>query len=493
VKRRLITSYLALTLVVLGVLEIPLAVNYEGRLRKELEANLQRDAFVLASFSEETLEGRGTLDLQQLATNYGDRTGGRVVIVDKNGLAEADSNPPDVADGSAPRSFADRPEIAAALDRQVSVGTRASETLGTDLLYVAVPIVSGGKLSGAVRITYSTSDVQARVYRYWLVLAGIGAVSLAAAAAVGALLARWVVRPVEELRIAATRVGGGDLAARASTTDGPPEIRELATAFNDTATRLEELVTAQEQFVADASHQLRTPLTALRLRLEMLEDDAARGDLDHDQASDDLAAARAEVQRLSRLVDGLLALARAERTAATATAEPIALDDVLAERRQTWEPVAAERDVTLAGGDSDATARATPDRLIQVIDNLLANALEVSPPGSTILLTATTPHPAAGGEPVVAVHVVDEGPGMSSEQRHHAFDRFWRASAERGDLGGSGLGLSIVRKLVRADGGDIELHEAAGGGIDAVVTLPAGPDRARPADRPAGARGLSTT
>ncbi len=458
--QRLVGTYLALTIVVLAALEIPLALSYRDRQTDQLFAGLQRDAFVMATYVEDTLSGVENQDLQTVAENYAARTEGRAVIVDGQGQLLADSaNGSDRLDGTQ-RDFSSRPEIAAALDRQVVSGTRESATLGTGLVYVAVPVASGSQVLGAIRLTYSTDQLDARVHRYWLLLGGAAVVTLVVAGGVGILLARWVTRPLDDLRDAANRIGDGELEARADEQHGPPEVRALATSFNTTALRLEQLVTAQEQFVADASHQLRTPLTALRLRLEMLEDD------EQGQSSEDLDAARREVQRLSRLVDGLLALARAERAAGAAPPEPIRLADVLDDRGSTWQPVAAERGVELEIDADGLFGRADPDHLGQALDNLLANALEVGPDGSTVRLWATR-----GARGTVEVHVTDQGPGLTAAQRARAFDRFWRARSTRGELGGSGLGLAIVQKLVTADGGSVELREAPGGGLDAVIVL----------------------
>ncbi len=472
--RRLVGSYLALTILVLIALEIPLAVTYRDRQQDQLEAGLERDAFVLSAFVEDTLNGSAQQDLQTVVANYQADTSGRAVIVDQEAEVLADSDP--AVDGA--RSFASRPEIAQALGGEVAVGTRRSDTLGTGLVYVAVPVGSGENPYGAVRLSYSTDQLDTRVRRYWLLLTGAAAVTLVVAAAAGALLARWVTRPLADLQVAATKIGDGDLDTRARSDQGPPEVQALADAFNTTARRLDQLVTAQEQFVADASHQLRTPLTALRLRLEMLEADPS------DPASVDLDAARSEVMRLSRLVDGLLTLARAERAPGPPTEAAVALGAELEERLTAWEPVAAERDVRLVidpqGHEHTVTAATNPDHLGQVLDNLIANAIEASPTGSTVSLraesqpaSARTGHARNGHAERVEIHVVDEGPGMTAEQRAHAFDRFWRATASRPDseLGGSGLGLAIVQKLVEADGGHVELREAAGGGLDAVVVL----------------------
>jgi len=171
---------------------------------------------------------------------------------------------------------------------------------------------------------------------------------------------------------------------------------------------------------------------------------------------------------MSRMVDGLLALARAERTQGTRPGR-LELNGALVERAAAWQPLATERNVRIVAEDTDLKARCTADMLSQVLDNLIANALEVSPEGATLTLRAATEDSRSGS--IVAVHVIDEGPGMSDEQRERAFDRFWRATNERGELGGTGLGLAIVQKLVESEGGRAELRAAPSGGLDAVLLL----------------------
>ena len=438
--RRLLLGYLGITLFILVALEVPLGIQNQRNERHDLAVRLEHDATTLASFAEDAVQTLSEPQLRAIAQKayaYSSSSGARVVIVDKSGDALVDTS----AAKTGRESFASRPEIQRALRGLVASGTRRSETLRTTLLYVAVPIASGGVVHGAVRVTYPTSAVDSRILHYWLILGAVGSVVLAAAVAVGLLTARFVTRPLRDLEEVAAAVGDGDLAVRASEQVGPPEVRSLAAVFNDTVTKLGQLVRSQEEFVADASHELRTPLTALRLRLE-------NGDVD---------ASLHEVERLADLVDGLLALARADAgTAAATTFDAAAL---VRERVEHWAPLAAEREVLVsAETDGSVPVRAARERVVQVLDNLVANALAVAPPGTVVTLAVRD------GE----IHVLDEGPGLTTEQRARAFDRFWRAGS--GD-GGSGLGLAIVRKLVEVDGGSVELEEAPSGGIDAVVRL----------------------
>lgn len=448
--RRLLATYLTLTLFVLVILELPFGITVARRERDRLTAQVERDAVVLASLAEDALDQGQALDSRPIR-RYAERSGSRVVLVDRRGTEVLDTT----AEVHAPaRTFATRPEIVRALDGRVSTGTRASETLGTDLFYVAVPVASGGTVHGALRITYSASEVEDRVRRSWVTLAAVGAVALIGAAVVGVALARSVTRPLRRLEAAAKALGAGDLSARAAGAGGPPEVVALAATFDDMAARLEELVASQEAFVADASHQLRNPLTSLRLRIENLA--ASTGS--------DVDAALEEVGRLSRIIDGLLVLARADREAADREVVPVDAGALLRDRRDAWEPLASERDVGLRveAGGPDLRLLATPERVRQVLDNLLANALEASPPGTDVRLSAE----AEDGH--VVLHVADDGPGLPAEERERAFDRFWR-SHPAGSLGGHGLGLPIVRKLVGADRGAVVLAESDSGGIDAQV------------------------
>jgi signal transduction histidine kinase len=458
VKRRLLGSYLTLTVIVLLILEIPLGLRFADHERDQLTTQIERDAVVVGSLVEDSLQ-EGAVPLPTaLIGRYARESGTRIVVLDGNGRAVVDTT----GAAGVGRSLAARPEVRAALAGRVSDGSERSDSTGTDVLYVAVPVASAGSVFGAVRVTSPASALDARIAHYWFVLGGIGAVTLLLATIVGLLLARSVTGPLGRVEHATAAFGGGELSARVGAPGGPPIVRSLARSFDDMAARLEELVVAQDAFVADASHQLRNPLLALRLRLENL-----LADVDG-ESGDDLRRALDEVARLSRTVDGLLALARADRGAPGAPTVPVDVVPIVRARCDEWSALADERDVALVLDVPAQPVRAvvTPDRLAQVLDNLLANAVDVAPRSSRVTLAARE----RGG--VAEVHVIDEGRGMSDVERQHAFDRFWRSSSPpTSSLGGSGLGLSIVRKLVAADGGSVELGPGPAGGVDAVVRL----------------------
>ncbi len=454
--RRLVVSYVAVTVLTLLALVIPLGRVFASREQDRLLRDIERDTTVVGNASEDMLERGATPDLGPLLHDYQADPGGRIVIVDRSGRVVADSE----GDATIGTSFTSRPEIADALQGNRAEGSRFSDTAGTDLYYVATPVSSSGIVHGAVRITYPGSTLDRRVRDTWLRLTLLSAVVLAAVVMVGVLLARGVTRPVHQLIATSRSLARGDLSARATDDEGVPEMRELAGSFNVMAARLEELMVAQQAFVADASHQLRTPLAALRLQLENLEAQSP------DELQPKLAALQAETTRLARLADGLLVLARA--TSAPANTTTIDAATIAAGRVDTWITTGRDIGVVVAyTGPPEALAVAAPGTLEQMLDNLMANALEVAPTGSTVEVRVD---PADSG---TEIHVIDHGAGLDHAARDRAFDRFWRAPDA--PPGGTGLGLAIVRQLATQSGGHAELRASPGGGVDAVITLPRAP------------------
>ena len=244
-----------------------------------------------------------------------------MLILDATGRPLADSAGPDRADDT----YVGRPEVAAALSGKSVQGTRHSDTLDEDLLYTAVPVLDKGQTVGAVRLTQSVDGVNSTIRRDRLALAGVGLGALILGLVVAWLVAGTLARPLQDLAGTARRIADGDLAARAPI-EGAEEQRAVAGAFNMMTDRLVRSLEAQRDFVANASHQLRTPLTGLKLRLE-----AAGIQTDDPAVQRELAAAEREADRLARLVSDLLALAAADAPAAEP--EPVDLRAAAQRRR----------------------------------------------------------------------------------------------------------------------------------------------------------------
>jgi signal transduction histidine kinase len=447
-------ALMGLTLVVLLVQDIPLSFYLRNVEVNRIVTSLERDAFVLAGRSEETLEestpAQDTM-LTELSRAYRDAGGARVVIVNTAGVAIVTSDDDQSKVGD---SYASRPEIARALQGEIVSGNRFSTTLGITLLYVCVPIFNGPEVLGAVRLTYPEQVVTDAVNNQLGVLGTVALTTVLLAGVIGWLFSSTVTRRLKFLRDATEKLADGDLGSRADEHSGAPEIRSLATSFNSMAARLSTLIEQQRTFASDASHQLRTPLTALRLRLErareLVESDAPG-------AAERLLAAEAEADRLGSIIEGLLLLSRAE--AHTASRVVVDLAAVAQERLAQWEPLGDEMGITLTyTGPSSAPIWALATAAEQVIDNYIDNAIDVSVRGDTITVTLDA------DDENTDVHVLDHGPGLSTEGYERAFDRFWRADS---DNGGNGLGLAIVAQLARASRGTVALRPRAGGGVDA--------------------------
>jgi signal transduction histidine kinase len=454
----LLASYVSITCLVLVALVVPLGRVFAHQARDQLLQGIERDAMVVGSLSEEALEhGTRPAGLDAMLARYNKNPGGRIVVVDASGTDVLDSE----ASPNAPRqSFTNRPEIVQALAGQRAEGTRHSRTLNADLVFVAVPVASGGIVHGAVRITYPSRELDARVAANWRRLVLLAISALGTVVVVGFVVARGVTRPVRRLRMSALDVAAGKLDVQVPEAEGAPELRDLAHTFNEMTRQVRTLVDAQRAFVADASHQLRTPISVIRVRLDNLADDVPEGS----RAAVD--SVQHEVARLDRLVDGLLTIARTQGR--VVSAQPVDVAAITRERGELWAPLGAEQHVAITvSAPATAVARAEPGATEQILDNLLANALEVAPPRSAIELRVDE---RAGG---VELHVIDHGRGLTAEQRGSAFDRFWRSADA--PPGGSGLGLAIVRDLATRVGGTAELRAAPAGGVDAVVTLPAAP------------------
>jgi two-component system, OmpR family, sensor kinase len=309
-----------LTSVVLA-LEIPLALNIQRRAESDFQAAvLGRAALLSARVSDSVVaaeSGSFAPVPARLAAvvDKAPATGERVVVTDGRGRVLADSS----GEAGTRELYAtpERPEFSAALfEARVDYRRRVSETVGAELLLVTVPVVSGDKVVGAVRVSASRQALEASVHRSWLRLALIGLAVIAAALALAWVLAGSLARPLARLRETAARLGAGDLDARASA-EGPTELAAVAASFNRMADTLSGNLRAQRDFIANASHQLRTPLTGVKLRLESIR---AQGG----ETGESAAKAEAELDRLEALVGDLLELARASTSSVTGTTVDLA-------------------------------------------------------------------------------------------------------------------------------------------------------------------------
>ncbi|WP_336320609.1 HAMP domain-containing sensor histidine kinase [Streptomyces lavendofoliae] len=333
-------------------------------------------------------------------------------------------------------------------------------------LAVASPVVRDGDVVAVVLTDSPTGQLRSRILHGWLLIAAGEVAAMLLAVGAAFRLTGWVLKPVKVLDAATHDIATGRLNSRVAAAGGPPELRRLAHSFNEMADNVEEVLEQQRAFVADASHQLRNPLAALLLRIELLA-------LELPPGNDEIASVRTEGKRLAQVLDDLLDLALAEHAPADLRLTDIG--ELAGERMAAWRPLADEKGVRLTGHGSAVTAWADPVALSSALDAVIDNALKFTPAGEEVTVSV-----AADGDTSTIV-VTDGGPGLTDDELTRVGDRFWRSNRHQ-NVKGSGLGLSISRALLTAGGGSITYSHHEPHGLCVTVSVP----RSAPEGAPAG-------
>ncbi|MEV0438129.1 HAMP domain-containing sensor histidine kinase [Streptomyces spectabilis] len=323
-------------------------------------------------------------------------------------------------------------------------------------IVVASPVIRDGDVVAVVVTDSPTGRMRAKTLHGWLLI--VAGESAAMLLAVGAALrlTRWILRPVGVLDATTHDIATGRLASRVAAAGGPPELRRLARSFNEMADHVEDVLEQQRAFVADASHQLRNPLSALLLRIELLA-------LEPPDGNAEIASVRTEGKRLAQVLDDLLDLALAEHAAADLRLTDIG--ELAAERVASWRPLAEERGVRLEGQCPATTGWADPIALSSALDAVIDNALKFTPRGERVEVRV------ASTDGTTTVVVTDGGPGLTDDELARIGDRFWRSNRHQ-NVKGSGLGLSISRALLAAGGGSLVYERHEPHGLKATVGVP---------------------
>lgn len=454
-------------------LTIPLAINLGARAKSELESQALLSAQTIAAgIGKEGLVAGPALDRQVKA--YAAQVDGRLIVMDRSGEVLSDSDVYGTGDNYANCL---RPEVLAALglvctaDRTIvrtaptaNTIVRYSKDESADLLLAAAPILDEGIVAGAVRITKNIREVTDAVRNVRIGIVVIGLVGLLAGMLIAFALANSLASPLSRLAAAARRIGGGDLSARVGDVGGAREIHDLGESFDEMADRVERTMRAQREFVANASHQLRTPLTGMKLRLESATQAAEDPELRRQ-----LEAADAEVDRLAETVDRMLVMAnRIERGDAVA----VDLRETAQRAAQRWQTRAEHLGTEVRAPDARGAAALSNDvDLDQIVDNLIDNGLSHGR-GPIDIETGRR-----GDRAFLAVS--DHGTGIAETERHKVTERFYRGGRTPG---GSGLGLAIARDLAEKWGGSLSVGSSPDGGarielllraVDAVGDAPA--------------------
>jgi signal transduction histidine kinase len=448
-RRRLLAGFLLFAVIATALLVVPIGVTLQAHESSNTLRVLRRDTGALSALLTDALNHDSVSRAIELSQSYALATGRQVLVVSNGGVVLATAR----LQSSDVRLIA----IADSTGAAGKSGTSRATSHEDSQYYVAAKLARVTTFHNAVLVVTSPVKVtNDRIHEEWKDLVLYGLLVLVLACFFGIVISGSLVRPLRRIGRDVEAVGNGELDVRVDETAGPGELRALARVINSTSARLITLLESQRAFVEDASHQLRTPLTSLQLHLENLQ---VAGGVSNEN---DLNNVLAEMNRLSRLVDSLLTLARNE----SKTPVLVAVDvrDVVVERADVWRALAAEMGLEIAiEAPGELRALAVEDVLEQVLDNLLSNAFDATPAGGRVQIESLAV------DDCVEIHVIDNGPGLGPTEREMALRRFWRGRENQSE--GTGLGLSIVAQLVQLSSGSVELRDAPGGGLDATITL----------------------
>lgn len=425
----------------------------------KLDARLESQAEKIATEIEEDSAEAVPPDIQELrAIRTGGLFGVRLRIIGADGRPLAD----DTALTGSPSSVASevmRTGLPARRTLELAGGTIRSFWRRSD---------PDARTRLVVQLGASMDELQARQHDLLLLLSAVIPLALLSSAAAAWLIARSAFRPITRMIEGAERITAKNLDRRLELPPARDEIRALGDTFNRMIERIDRAFRSQQQFIADASHEIRTPLTVICSELESAEQRASDPAL-----KENIQLSLSETDRLSRLADGLLLLARLDASQVMLSLEPVRMDELLAECAQLVGSMAARRGIALRIDIADPTVvQADREKLKSVILNLVGNAVKYSDPGKTVTLSLA---PASGRPGGVALTVQDCGIGIPKEALGNIFDRFYRVDASRSGAGGHGLGLAIARQLVELHGGTIRVVSEVGKGSSFTVELPSRP------------------
>lgn len=447
-----------MTLLALIGLGLPLALSIEERVDLEVRGRADSNTRIVATGALRFVDDPNNPNLERLVRASAATVNGRVIVTDRAGLVIGDSaTRPNIG-----ANYSSRPEIRDALAGRGVQEERHSGTLDESILATAEPVRRGEKVVGAVRITQSIQAIESSVSQSLLGLAALALLVFAFALMMGWLLASRISRPITELEGAAATFASGGSEEVQVPVEGSREQRSLARSFNEMTARVERLLAVQEEFVADASHQLRTPLTGVRLRLENVVEELGEGG-QPDPA--EVSAAIDELDRLSDIVDRLLVLSRAGEH--DLPGETLNLAELVRETGSRWARALTEQRIEVVGlGAADpppGTVFCARSDFEGAIDVLIENASAYSPAGSVIEIRVRP------GE----VAILDRGTGLAGGEEEAIFERFSRGSAGATVPGGSGLGLAIAREMMAPWDASVVLRRRDGGGTEATLRFPA--------------------
>ncbi|MCL5997041.1 MAG: ATP-binding protein [Chloroflexi bacterium] len=476
IRARLIITYTLLFVVPFAVIGAVLLQALDHTYLSRLQADMAMEASLIAESAVKAVEQGGTVQMAPMLRQslFAPQSEPRVLLFDINGHLVAGS---DASFNSIIGRPLEEPGLRAAFSGLSMHGIELSQTAGAPIAYVAQPIVDNGKVVGAVQLSYELDDIQTAENQLRMLIIAAGFLVVLFAVLMSMWLARSITAPLLWLGVATADIANGNFGRRV-TVDSPVELADLAHSFNQMAEALQKTRQDERTTFANITHDVRTPLGSLRAAIEALCAGAANQQEPRDRL---LHGMMIQVRYLTRLTDDLLRLAAYEGGGLVLRLGAIALPELLAQAVQSFDAQAQSRQIRLSTSvpTSLPLVRADPDRVLETLFNLLDNAMTYTPPGGEIRITAEM----SSERSCVWIHVIDNGPSILPESLPHVFERYYRGNRSRmgareGASVNMGLGLSIVREIVKAHGGVIAVSIPPEGGVDFHFSLAIDPSGA---------------
>jgi len=468
---RLVLSHLIIGILSIGLISAIAAHFIIDRGRREVESFLEDTAFLVSNNLEQPMidskvAGSLTSGMSSILNQFlSERPEIKYSLYQVDGILLATNDVNDlgqVAKGVLP------PEITEAL-KGVDGEARRVDALGQENYYIAIPVSHESIIYGALRLSGIYSDQMAASNRSLFLLGVIALLLILAVILEAWWMASTISRPIRSLTDVAEQLSLGKLMVR-STPSGPEELRQLGETFNQMASHLQDNMEGMQAFVANASHELRTPITAIKLNVEALSEGAMD---DREIAQRFLSQIQDELELMSRTVTDLLDLSRIEAGRGRTQYEPVDLGVLLNETRELWSARALQAglELRLALQSNPPKVFANEDQLRRLLNNLVENGIKNTPAGGWVEISLNY----QSEKPNIRVEVKDNGIGISEDHIPRIFERFYRVEPTQmkdKKFTGSGLGLAIAKSIVEAHNGKIGVFSKLGAGSTFWIELP---------------------
>jgi len=461
-------AFIFLTLIAVFVLNFFVSLKLRDHFEQKISEKLQSNALLVGNILKEDLRQLRHEDIQKRTRTLADELDLRITVIDEHGrvLGDSEKEPSQMED------HIDRPEIIKAMENGFGQSTRPSDTLGYNMKYVAVRVEDGGDILGVVRFSLPLSEVQLQIQLIYRAVLYGAIVAIVIALTIAYFVSRSITSPIRQMQEIAQQIAKGDFSAKVKI-GSKDELGELAKSLNTMADKLQQKMENLKQmdrmktdFVANVSHELKTPLTLIKGYIETLEDKAIN---DKDKARKFISIIKEHADRLENIINDLLSLSELELSRRCIEKTDCDLKSLIDEVALGFGHALARKNQVLNVNSqgNDLRIKADRDKIEQVFVNLIDNAIKYTQEAGTIEISIRDQQDA------VTVTVQDNGIGIPKEHIDRVFERFYRVDKARSrELGGTGLGLGIAKHVVLAHNGEIHIESRVSKGTIVSVTLP---------------------